>query len=173
MDKYSIITLISIIVIIGSVSYGVWGIYSVEQLQLRTPNTEFRYFEMANYETMEMCNPMSFFTSFDALRIEAYYTNDLKGVFEIGSTTINPNTSKVIDIQFSSENFAESQYLFMHMDGQFEDELPIRLDPSKMIMVTNFETKIIGIIPYQSTITQSGLEFTKMMNEDSRCEESD
>lgn len=173
MDKYSIITIISIIMIIGSIMYGLWGIYSVEQLQLRTPNTEFRYFEMSNYEKMEMCNPMPFFVSFNALRIQTYYTNDLKGVFEIGQTTINPNTSEVIDIQFSAENFAESQYLFMHMDGEFTDDLPIRLDPSKMIVVTNFETKIIGIIPYQTTITQSGFEFTQMMNEDSSCERSD
>ena len=170
MNKYSIITIISIIVIIIPIVYSLWGIYSVEQLQLRTPSTEFSYFEMSNYETMEMCNPLPFFVSFNSLRIDSYYTNDLKGVFEMGSTTINPHTSELVDIQFTSENFAESQYLFMHMDGQFGGELPIRLDPSKMIMVTNFETRIIGIIPYQTTIIQSGFEFTQMMNEDSKCE---
>lgn len=170
MNKYSIITIVSIIVIISSIVYSIWGIYSVEQLQLRTPNDEFSYFEMSNYETMEMCNPLPFFISFNSLRIDSYYTNDLKGVFEMGSTTINPHTSELVDIQFTSENFAESQYLFMHMDGQFGGELPIRLDPSKMIMVTNFETRIIGIIPYQTTIIQSGFEFTQMMNEDSKCE---
>ena len=170
MNKYSIITIISIIVIIIPIVYSLWGIYSVEQLQLRTPSTEFSYFEMSNYETMEMCNPLPFFVSFNSLRIDSYYTNDLKGVFEMGATTINPHTSELTDIQFTSENFAESQYLFMHMDGQFGGELPIRLDPSKMIMVTNFETRIIGIIPYQTTIIQSGFEFTQMMNEDSKCE---
>ena len=170
MNKYSIITIVSIIVIISPIVYSLWGIYSVEQLQLRTPNDEFSYFEMSNYETMEMCNPLPFFVSFNSLRIDSYYTNDLKGVFEMGSTTINPHISELVDIQFTSENFAESQYLFMHMDGQFGGELPIRLDPSKMIMVTNFETRIIGIIPYQTTITQSGFEFTQMMNEDSKCE---
>lgn len=150
--------------------YGVWGTYSVGQLQLRTPNSEFSYFHMSNYETIEMCNSMPFFVSFNGLRIETYYTNDLKGVFKIGPTTLKPNTSEVIDMDFSSENFAESQYLFMHMDGQFDGEIPIRLDPSKMVVVTNFETKIIGVIPYQNTITQSGFDFTNMMNEDSRCE---
>jgi hypothetical protein len=95
-----------------------------------------------------------------------------------------------LDADFSSENFAESQYLFMHMDGQFDGEIPIRLDPSKMVVqfdgeipirldpskmvvVTTFETKIIGVIPYQNTITQSGFDFTNMMNEDSRCENRD
>jgi hypothetical protein len=56
------------------------------------------------------------------------------------------------------------------MDGQFGREIPIRLDPNKMMVVTNFETKIIGVIPYQNTITQSAFDFTNMMNEDSKCE---
>lgn len=173
MNKYSIIAMISIVVIIIPILYGLWGIYSVQQLQLRTPNTVFRYFEMSNDEKIKICNPMPFFVSFNSMRIQAYYTNDLKGVFEAGPTTINPNTTEVIDVQFSSENFAESQYMFMHMDGEFTDELPIRLDPKEMIVITNFETRIIGIIPYQTTITQSGFGFKQMMNEVSSCERSD
>ena len=170
MNKYSIITTIAIIVIIIPVLYGVWNIYSVEQLQLVTTNTEFSYFEMSNYEKIQICNPMPFFVSFNGLTIATYYTQDLKGIFELGPTTIDPNTIELLDLNFSSENFAESQYLFMHMDGQFAGELPIRLDPTKMIVVSTFVTKIIGVIPYQSTITQSGFEFTKMMNEKSSCE---
>ncbi len=169
MNKHAIITTIAIIVIISPVLYGVWGIYSVEQLHLGTSNSEFSYFEMSNYEKIKICNPMPFFVSFSGLKIETYYTNDLKGIFEIGPTIIGPNTSEILDLDFSSENFAESQYIFMHMDGQFDGEIPIRLDPSKMIVVTNFETKIIGVIPYQNTITQSGLDFTNMMNEESTC----
>ncbi len=170
MNRYSIITAIAIIVIITPILYGVWGIYSVEKLQLRTPNVEFSYFEMSNYEKIEICNPMPFFVGFNGLKIEPYYINDIKGVFEIGPTTISPNTSEILDVNFSSDNFSEAQYLFMHMDGQFADEIPIRLDSSKMVVVTNFETRIIGIIPYQNTITQSGFDFTNMMNEESSCE---
>ncbi len=170
MNRYSIITTIAIIVIIMPMLYGVWGIYSVEKLQLRTPNVEFSYFEMSNYEKIEICNPMSFFVGFNGLKIEPYYINDIKGVFEIGPTTISPNTSEILDVNFSSDNFSEAQYLFMHMDGQFADEIPIRLDSSKMVVVTNFETRIIGIIPYQNTIIQSGFDFTNMMNEESSCE---
>ena len=170
MNKYSIITIIAIIVIVIPVLYSIWGIYSVERLQLGTPNSEFRFFESSNYEKIEMCNPLPFFVSFNGLRIETYYTNDLKGVFEIGPTTINPNTSEVIDIEFTSENFSESQYIFMHMDWEFYGDGPTRLDPSKMEVVTTYETKIIGVIPYQNTITQSGFDFTNMMNTDSKCE---
>ena len=172
MNIYSIVTTIAIIVIIIPISYGIWSIYSVEQLQLGTPNKEFSYFEMSSYEKIQICNPMPFFVSFEGLNIAVFYTGDFKGVFEIGPTTIDPNTQEVLDLNFSSENFAESQYLFMHMDGQFDGEIPIRLDPSQMVLVTTFDTKIIGIIPYQITFAQSGFEFTKMMNEESSCEEN-
>ena len=173
MNRYSIITAIAIIVIITPILYGVWGIYSVEKLQLMTPNAEFSYFDMSNYEKIKMCNPMPFFVGFNGLKIDFYYINDIKGVFEIGPTTISPNTSEILDVNFSSENFPEAQYLFMHMDGQFAGEIPFRLDPSKMVVVTTFETRIIGVIPYQNTITQSAFDFTNMMNEESSCEKAD
>jgi hypothetical protein len=170
MNKYSLITAIAIVVIITPILYGLWGIYSVEQLQMRTSDSEFSYFEMTNYEKIEICNPLPFFVSFNGIEIQVYYTDDLKGIFEIESTTINPNTSQETDLKFSSDSFSESQYLFMHMDGQFSGEMPARLDANQMIVVTDFETRIIGIIPYHSTITQSAFDFTKMMNEDSMCE---
>ncbi len=173
MNKYSIITTIAIIVIILPILYGVWSIYSVEKLQIGSPNSDFSYFDMSNYEKIEICNPLPFFVSFNGLKIESYYQNDIKGVFEIGPTTISPNTLEILDVDFSSENFAEAQYLFMHMDGQFGNEIPIRLDPNKMMVVTNFETKIIGVRPYQNTNTQSAFDFTNMMNEDSLCENTD
>ena len=53
MNKYTIITIIAIVVIIIPVFYGIWSIYAVEQLQLRTPNSEFRYFEMSNDEKIQ------------------------------------------------------------------------------------------------------------------------
>jgi hypothetical protein len=170
MNKHSLITVIAIVAIIIPILYGLWGIYSVEQIQMRTTNSEFSYFEMANYEEIEMCNPLPFFVSFNGLEIEVYYTNDLKGIFEIGPTTINPNTSQITDVKFSSDSFSESQYLFMHMDGQFDGEMPVRLDANQMVVVTDFETRIIGIIPYHSTTTQSAFDFTTMMNKESMCD---
>ena len=85
MNKHSIITTMAIIVIIIPVLYGVWGILSVEQIQLRTPNEDFSYFEMAHDEKIQMCNPMPFFVSFNGMKIETFYTEDIKGIFEMGN----------------------------------------------------------------------------------------
>ena len=170
MNKYSIITAIAIIVIIIPVLYGVWSVFSAEQIQLRTPNEEFSYFEMSSNEEIQICNPMPFYVSFNGVQIETFYTEDIKGIFEIGPTTLEPNTSQILELNFLSDNFSESQYLFMHMDGQFDGEVPIRLNPNEMAVTTTFETRIIGVIPYQTTVTQTGFDFTNMMNEDSSCD---
>ena len=60
----------------------------------------------------------------------------------------------------------------MHMDGQFTGEQIIRIDPREMSVVTTFDTRIIGVIPYEITISQSGFDFSQMMNEGSTCENS-
>ena len=73
MNKYSLISIIAIIVIIIPVLYGVWSIFSVDQLKIGTPNEEFSYFEMSSYEKIKICNPMPFFVSFNGLTITTYY----------------------------------------------------------------------------------------------------
>ena len=173
MNRYSIISVIAITIIVISILYGVWGIYSVEQLQLRTQNPQFSYFDFASYEKIRVCNPTSFFVSFSGIAIDVYYLKDLKGSFRIGPSTIDPHSSKIIDSDFSSENFSEAQYLFMHMDGQFDGEVPIRLNPEEMKVITTYESRIIGVIPYHQTHIQSGFEFTKMMNGEISCEKID
>lgn len=173
MNKYSLITAVAIVVIVLPILYGVWGIFSVQQLELRTPNDEFSYFDMSNYEQIAVCNSMPFFVTFNKIQILTYYQNDLKGFFEMGPTTLNPNSLEILDMDFSSESFAESQYMYMHMDGQFDGEVPIRLDPNQMIVQINYETNVIGFIPYQNMITISAFEFTQMMNEESSCKTLD
>ena len=170
MDKYSIITIIALIVITAPVLYGIWGIYSVEQIQLITPNESFSYFEMANDEQINLCNPLPFFVSFQSMNVEILYKGDVKGVFKIGPTTLEPYTSKTFELNFSSNSFSESQYLFMHMDGQFDGEVPIRLNPNEMEIKITLDSRIIGIIPFQTIITQSAFEFTNKMNEEPLCD---
>ena len=173
MNKYSLITAIAIAVIVGSVGFGVWGIYSVEQLQFRAEKTPFRYFELASSEKIKVCNPTSFFVSFSDISMNVYYFNDLKGSFHIQPDTLNPNSFQILDSKFSSDSFSEAQYIFMHMDGEFSGDVPIRLDPNQMKVVITYETKILGIIPYQQTVTKSAFDFSQMMNEETTCESLD
>ena len=169
MNKYSLITAVAIAVIVGSIGFGIWGMYSVEQLQFRTEKTPFRYFEFASSEKIRVCNPTPFFVSFSGVSFDIYYLDDLKGTFTINSNILNPNSSEILAADFSSESFSEAQYLFMHMDGEFSGDVPVRLDPNQMKIVINYDTKIIGIIPYQQSETHSAFEFSQMMNKETSC----
>lgn len=173
MNKYSIISAIAIAVIIGTVMYGIWGIYSVEKLQLRAEKNPFKYFDLSNSEKIRVCNPTPFFVSFSGISLDVYYQGDIQGEFKVGPETLDPNASKILNSDFTSESFSAAQYLFMHMDGEFSGDVPIRLDPNKMMVNTTFETKIIGIIPYEQTVSQSAFDFSKMMNEDISCSDID
>jgi hypothetical protein len=172
MNKYSIITSIAIAVIIASVMYGIWGIFSVEQLQFSAEKMPFRYFELSSTEKIRVCNPTPFFVSFNGILFKVYYQGDLKGQFLIDSNTMSPYTSKILDTNFTSENFSEAQYLFMHMDGEFSGDVPIRLDPNQMIISLDYDSRIIGVIPYHQTVTISAFDFSQMMDKESSCESS-
>ena len=169
MNKYSVISAVAIIIIAITVLYGVVNAMSVEKIELRTTLDTFRFFDMANEEQIELCNPNPFYATFNGLRIDTYYREELQGSWVMGSKTMNPETAEVLGINFSSNSFSETQYLYMHMDGQFTGEQIIRVDPTEMTVKTTFDTRILGVIPYPITITQSGFEFSQMMNEDSSC----
>ena len=169
MNKYSIISISAVIIIAITFLYGIWNVVSVEQLELRTTADTFRYFDFANEEKIELCNPNPFYVTFNGLKIDTLYREEIKGSWIMKSKTMNPETSEVLEINFSSNSFSETQYLFMHMDGQFTGEQIIRVDPTEMTVKTTFDTRILGIIPYPITYTQSGFEFSQMMNENSSC----
>ena len=72
----------------------------------------------------------------------------------------------VINGTFSSETFTEAQYLALHFDGMFTNSTPERIDPRRLVIVTEIETPIIGIIPYTVTKQYSGLYFWETLNGD-------
>lgn len=172
MNKHSLIVIISIIVIIGIVGNYVWNIYAVEQLQLSGKDGIFRYYEgMVNQDKILACNPLPFPTSFNHLYITVFYEGKVKGIFSIDGTSILPNSSEILDAKFSSESIAEIQYYFLHFDSMFSGTSPMRIDPSKLAIETEFQIPILGIIPFSVTNQYTGMDFWNMLNEDkiSKC----
>ena len=95
-----------------------------------------------------------------------FYQDDNKGTYTLARTTISPSTLEVLEGTFRSESFAESQYTFLHMDGEFAGTAPIRLDPNQMFVVTNIQTSILGLIPISVTNQYSAFDFYNIMNEE-------
>ena len=170
MNRYSIITFVAIIIIIAPFAYSGLNIIGANELEYKWNGLEgFSFFAMSNSGNMEFCNPMTFSTSFDKFQIATFYDAKNIGVYEIDSTTIQPQTSIIKKGIFLTEEFQSTQHMFMTLDYEF-DGGEIRVDPNKFIVLVNIETPIAGIIPYSHTIQISGFELDQTMkNQELTC----
>ena len=171
MNRYSIITIIAIIVIILPFAHSGLSIIGMQNLEYRWDNPgQFSFFTMSNHGEMELCNSMPFWISFEKLEIASYFETNYLGSFSINPSTINPMSSITQEVTFSSEKSSAAQHIFMALDFEF-DGGDIRLDPNQLIVIVQKDIPILGIIPYSTTTQMSGFDFDKMMNtEDLTCD---
>ena len=168
MNKHSVIVIIASIVIAGTLVFTALNIYTADQIQLRVTDQEgFRYFKLINDGMISICNPLPFYASFNDFNIIIFYEGNNKGTFSVQEIGLDPNSSITTRGKFHSDSFEEVQYLSLHYDAQFSGTGPIRIDPTKLEIVTEIHTPIIGFIPFSVTNQYLGLEFWEMMNNDS------
>ena len=170
MNKYSTVTLIAIIIIIIPFAYSGLNIIGANQLEYKwSGSEEFSFFAMSNNGNMEFCNTMPFPTSFEKFQITSFYDAKNIGMYEIMSTTVEPQSSIIKKGSFSTEEFQSTQHMFMTLDYEF-DGGAIRVDPNKFIVVVTIQTPIMGIIPYSNTVQVSGFELDQIMkNKELSC----
>ena len=170
MNKYTIITIIAILIIIAPFAYSGLNIIGAEQLQYKWNDLEeFSFFSMMNNGSMELCNPMPFSINFDKLQIGSFYNAKNIGTYEIMSTTIESQSSIVTNGNFFTEEYQSTQRLFLTLDYEF-DGGEIRVDPNKFIVIVSIHTPIAGIIPYSQDLQISGFELDQIMkNQELTC----
>ena len=170
MNKYSVITIIAILIIISPFVYSGINIAGAEQLQYKWSDSEkFSFFEMMNNGELELCNPMPFSISFEKLQIGSFYNAKNIGTYEIMSTTIEPQSSIVAKGDFFTEEYQSTQRMFLTLDYEF-DGGEIRVDPNKFIVIVSIHTPIAGIIPYSQDLQISGFELDQIMkNQELSC----
>ena len=165
MNKHTFIVIVASIVILGTVGFTISNIFVIDQLQFRVTNTdEFSYFRFINEEKLSVCNTSSFYTSFNELKITMVYEGRNIGELNFPGTLLEPNSDITKIGKFTTENFEEVQYLSMHFDAMFTDTIPVRIDPSNMVIITDIQTQLFGFIPYSVTNQYSALEFSEIMN---------
>ena len=170
MNKYSVITVIAIIIIIIPFAYSGLNIIGSNQLEYKWNGTEgFSFFAMSNNGDVEFCNPMPFPTSFQKFQIISFYDVKNIGEFEINASTIESQSSTIQAGNFSTEEFQSTQHMFMTLDYEFDGGV-IRVDPNKFIVLVTVQTPIMGIIPYSHTMQISGFELDQTMkNQELSC----
>ena len=163
MNKYSVITIIAILIIIAPFAYSGLNIIGAEQLQYKwNDSEEFSFFTMMNNGNIELCNPMPFSISFEKLQIGSFYNAKNIGTYEIMATTIEPQSSVITNGDFFTEEYQSTQRLFLTLDYEF-DGGEIRVDPNKFIVIVSIHTPIAGIIPYSHDLQISGFELDQIM----------
>jgi hypothetical protein len=163
MNKYSIITIIAIIIMVIPFAYSGLNIIGANQLEYKwNGSEEFSFFAMSNNGNIEFCNPMPFSTSFQKFQIMTFYDAENIGTYEITSTTIESQSSIIKEGNFSTEKFQSTQHMFMTLDYEF-DGGAIRVDPNKFIILVNIQTPIVGIIPYSHTNQITGFELDQTL----------
>ena len=167
MNKHTIIVIIASIVIIAPFAIFGLSVAAAEELQIRWSEPEkFGFFPLSNNGQVVICNPSPFLLDFVKLEIHPFYEGKHYGTFTVDGDVISPHSSSNFDGIYRSERFAESQYLYMNMDGQFGGTESIRVDPRFMSVTTQIQIPLLGFIPFTIEKQESGFDFYNMMKAD-------
>ncbi len=167
MNKHTAITIIAIIAIVIPFAYSGMNIYAAEQLEYRWVEPgKFSFFELSNNRSIELCNTLPYPVDFKNFQITTFYELRNIGGYTIENLEIDGSQSKIAQGKFSSDNYVDSQRLFMIMDFQF-DGGDYRIDSRQLYVVVSIDTPIIGVIPYTSVIEHAGFDFDQLMNQES------
>lgn len=166
MNKHSVITAIAIIAIIIPFVYSALNIYAADQLKFRWNEPgNFSFFELSNNGEIQLCNAVPYPVNIKSFQITPFYDGVSRGTFHIENVNLDGSHSTIHQGGFISDNFVESQHMFMQMDFQY-DGGDIRIDPRKMQVQVVIDTPIIGVIPYSTVSQYGGFDFDKMMNKE-------
>ena len=165
MNKHTIIVIAASIVIVASIGFSAWNVFSADYLQFKAVKQNFSYFDLINNGQISICNPLPFSASFNNVKISMIFDGRDIGVLNASDVILESNSETKIQGKFTSETAKEAQYLSLHFDSMYNDVIPTRIDQEKMTVLTEIQTKIIGIIPYSITDQYPGLEFWKMMED--------
>lgn len=170
-NKHTIIVMVSIAVIAGSVGYSSLGAISAKDLQFRWHQIDsFDFIAVLVQGDFAVCNPTSIPANFESYSFSMNYDGNDLGTFVVGGGGVAPNTIGVVHGKLQSDDKRISEMFFSFLDTEFGGTDVARIDSNKMTVKTTIETKILGVIPYSITHDYSGRVFVDMMNQKTSCD---
>ena len=88
MERQKIITIVSILVIFGTVTFSFLNIYALEKLELSGIDNNFRFFVMSTDDKIKICNDSLLPANFNQFNIIIFYEDDVLGTFIVDSASI-------------------------------------------------------------------------------------
>lgn len=146
-------------------AYAAWSLAAMDHVQLRAAGgEEFSMFELSNGRAIEACNAAPLPVTMGGIQIETFYQGDLKGTYRAPAATLPPSEAVELGGRFASEMYAESQYMFLHMDSQMGGVVDVRLDPAEMEVVVSATVPLLGFIPLETSRAYPVADFYEAMN---------
>lgn len=164
MDKHAKITIISIAIIIATVGFSLINAFSLQSLEYRWSSGSFDYVTFLAGGNMEFCNPGILPLEFSEFKVKPYYKEMILGSYSIKPTFVTSGESKIVPGVSTSES-AAGEMILMYIDTELSGNDIARIDSNQMFVEVDFQTKILGIIPFTVSNSYSGQEFSDIMND--------
>lgn len=163
MDKHTVIAIIAVAVIIGSVSYSFVNAFSAGSFQIRYYLEDgFDYLALMAGGNIEICNPTPIPVDFKELRIEPFYKERDLGTYYVNGKILDPYESEEFVGDTKQDN--AGQFLLSRLSMKLDGKNIATVDLENMRVNTIFVSNILGFIPYSISETYTGEEFNNMMN---------
>ncbi len=165
MDARLAVAIAAALAIAAPPAYAAWSLAAFDHVQLRAAGgEEFSMFGLSNGGAIEACNAAPLPATVSGIEIATYYQGDLKGTYRTPAATLPPYEAVELGGRFASEMYAESQYMFLHMDSQMGGMVDVRLDPARMEVAVSATVPLLGFIPLETSRTYPAADFYEAMS---------
>lgn len=170
MNKHSLLGIVSIVVIGGTIGYGFLNSFFAENLEFRWAGVDdFNLFSLVYGGMFEACNPSSFPVSFRLYTIQVINGKENLGIFVLDGGQVPPMSSKVFTGKFNSDSQTLAGVTSLLIDTELKGRDVMRLDAKQVYIITSTQTNILGFIPYTVSKQYSGYDYLDMMSQQSNC----
>lgn len=172
VNRHTIIVIVSIIVIAGTVSYSSLSIFTANDLQFRWHRADsFDLFSLMIGGNLLVCNNSDYPTTFRSYTLDLVYGDEELGRFTADGAALSPHTSTMVTGKFSTDDKQVANILLASLDTAISgSEQAARINPENMEVTATLETTIIGLVPFTTTQQYSGPEFVEMMRQKTSCD---
>ncbi len=165
MKKETIVAIASSIAIISAVAYSAINYYAIENLNFRLYGKEkFSFYSISNGK-LEACNTLPVPATLIRYDAEIIYQSNKLATFST-SGIVPPLSSAVLDGKLTASEFVPALTYLLYLDSELSGLEVARFDAKQLRVVTNMETRFLGVIPISITKEYSAYEFVSLMKQD-------
>lgn len=169
-NKHTIVVIISILVIAGSLGYSSINAISNHSLEFSWPGNSFNFLSVMTDKTVKVCNPSDLPASFSKYSFTVFYDGKELGTYSTGHGGLSPHSNGVVFGKFDSKDDRIANLFFAFFDTENGGTDVTRINTDKIKVKTELDSTILWVVPHVITHEYDGEEFVNMINKAPSCE---